>query len=289
MNDSLSYYANHGAVTNPGRYAHLLSGLPADFRGLRDVVQGLILHMFWAERYGVTLSAERRKEANLRAVERQLARISELTDQPLTHALPPDRRLIGNCRDFTTLLCAMLRHSGIPARARAGFATYFIPNHYEDHWVAEVWDSAGSRWRLVDAQLDALQVSILKPDFDPLDVPRDHFINGGQAWQMIRRGEANPDHFGIADMSGWAFVRGDVIRDILALNKIEILPWDDWGLMLPDPDAATVDVDLMDEIAAICVESDTRSDDARALYEREARLHPAPDWTPATPPVWTPW
>lgn len=286
--DPLAYYAQHGEVTQPGSFAPLFAPLPADFRALRDIVQGLVLHVFWAERYGVTPSEERKQELNYRAVERQLARLSELTAAPLTQALPPAGRLIGNCRDFSTLLCAMLRNRGIPARARCGFGTYFLPNHYEDHWVCEAWDSAEARWRLIDAQLDALQVSALHPDFDPLDVPRDRFIVGGQAWQMIRAGAASPDDFGVFDMHGWAFVRGDLIRDFMALNKIELLPWDDWGLMLPDPDAAIIDVELMDEIAALTVGADIQFAATRALYERETRLHPVPGWTPVTPPVWTP-
>lgn len=284
--DPLHYYAQHSIITDPGEYAALLTALPADSRGLRDVVQGLLIHIFWAESYGVKLSDERKSEVNYRAVARQLARLQAITDAPLSQPLPFERRLVGNCRDFSTLLCAMLRQQGIPARPRCGFGTYFMPNHFEDHWVCEVWDSADSRWRLIDAQLDALQISVLQPDFDPLDVPRDQFINGGQAWQMIRAGQANPDHFGIFDMHGWGFVRSNVIQDFMALNKIELLPWDNWGLKVPDPDAAVVEVDLIDTIADLCVNAGTRFAEIRALYARETRLHPDPAWTIDMPLPW---
>src|SRR5690606_37876997 len=102
------------------------------------------------------------------------------------------RRLIGNCRDFTVMLCAMLQHQGVPARARCGFGAYFLPNHYEDHWVCEYWNADQGRWILVDAQLDTLQQEALKIGFDTLDVPHDQFITGGKAWQMTRSGEADP-------------------------------------------------------------------------------------------------
>jgi len=66
--------------------------------------------------------------------------------------------------------------------------------------------------------------------FDPLDVPRDQFLTAGVAWQMCRTGQDNPDHFGIFNMRGLWFVRGNLVRDLLALNTIEILPWDVWGV-----------------------------------------------------------
>src|SRR5256886_10114387 len=39
--------------------------------------------------------------------------ISALDPRPLAEARPPERRLVGCCRDFTVLLCAMARHHGI--------------------------------------------------------------------------------------------------------------------------------------------------------------------------------
>ncbi len=76
----------------------------------------------------------------------------------------------------------------------------------------------GGDW---STQLDAFQCAELKIAFDPLDVPRDQFIVGGQAWKLCRSGQADPDQFGIFDMHGLWFVRGDFLRDVAALNKTE--------------------------------------------------------------------
>ena len=70
-----SFYAAQSATTDPGRYAALFDGLPRDVASLVKVVQGVLLHIFWAERYGVKLSEERRGEVNLRRTEAQLARL----------------------------------------------------------------------------------------------------------------------------------------------------------------------------------------------------------------------
>ena len=190
-----------------------------------------MIHVFWIEKFGIQLDAARKEEVQLRFVTKMLARIQEFDPRPLTEAREPAKRLVGNCRDFSVLLTAMLRVKGIPARARCGFASYFKPGYHMDHWVVEYWNAAHKRWLLVDAQLDELQCQKLSIQFDPLDVPREQFLTGGKAWQLCRAGQADPNTFGIFDMQGLWFVRGDFIRDVASLNKMELLPWDAWGLM----------------------------------------------------------
>src|SRR5512134_171652 len=193
----LTYFAQYGKITRPGPYADLYAGLPSDMPALVQVVQGLMVHVFWAERYGLILSEERKAEVQLRTMERRLARTLELDSSPLTTSRTNEKKIVGNCRDFSTTLASMLQSKGIPARPRCGFGTYFIPNHYEDHWVCEYWNAAERRWVMVDAQLDELQQNALKIPFNPLDVPRDQFIVGGAAWMLCRSGQADPDQFGI--------------------------------------------------------------------------------------------
>jgi hypothetical protein len=277
--DLLDYYAQPGPMTDPQDQAALLNDLPADIPSLVKIVQGVMVHIFWAERYGLTLSDERKQEVNLRFVNKMLARMIELDDRPLTVARELDRKLIGNCRDHTTLLCSILRHQAVPARARCGFGAYFTPNHYEDHWVCEYWNAAQQRWILVDAQLDQLQRDSLKITFDPLDVPRDQFITGGPAWQMIRSDGADPDRFGIFEWHGQWFAQDNLVRDFLALNKIELLPWDGWGLMAGPEDVVSAhDLTLLDRIAAHTIDPDAKFDDLRALYANDPRLHARPEW-----------
>jgi hypothetical protein len=282
----LKYYAGQGLITDPGEHASLFDGLPAELPALCRAVQGLLLHIFWAERYGVSLTDERRQEVQLRHVARMLTRLRELDDRPLSIARPPERRLVGNCRDFSTLLCAILRHQGVPARARCGFGVYFTPGHYEDHWVCECWNAAEQRWVMVDAQLDEVQRQVLGIAFDPCDVPRDQFLPGGKGWQLCRAGQADPDCFGIFDMHGLWFVRGDMVRDLASLNKVELLPWDCWGLIEgEDKSLSQDDMALLDRVAALTLAGNEAFPALRALYEDEARLRVPPvirTWPGAT-------
>jgi hypothetical protein len=270
------YYSRHGRMTDPREEARMFADLPRDVPALRDVVQGLLVHVFWAQRSGLTLSADREQELQIRSVSEKLKRIRKLTDRPLTEPRPLERRLVGNCRDFSLMLCAMLRHQGVPARARCGFAKYFEPNHFEDHWVCECWQGA-ERWVMVDAQLDALQREKLGISFDPLDVPDDQFLTGGKAWGMCRTGKANPDAFGIFDMHGLWFVRGNLIRDLASLNKMELLPWDSWGLIDRDEkELSKLDLALLDEVAAITQVDNSRFEEIRSIYQNNECLRVPP-------------
>ena len=88
------YYSKPGIMTSPGEYAHLFDGLPTEIGALRDVVQGLMIHVFWLDGYGLSLDEERKKEVNLRTVAKKLPRIMELDDAPLTTARPLEKRLV---------------------------------------------------------------------------------------------------------------------------------------------------------------------------------------------------
>jgi hypothetical protein len=275
--EMLTYYTNPESITSPGDYATLLEDLPTSVAGLVEVVQGLFIHIFWAERYGRILSEADKQGVNLRWVSRMLPAIQELDDAPLTVKRTLERKLVGNCRDHSTFLVTLLRHQCIPARARCGFGVYFLPDHYEDHWVCEYWHTGESRWVMVDPQLDAFQREELNIQFDTLDMPPGQFIPAGQGWQMCRQDQADPDSFGIFELHGMWFIRGNLGRDLAALNKVELLPWDGWGLADKDEQALTLeDLALLDRAAALTLAGNESFAEMRAFYEAEEDLRVPP-------------
>jgi hypothetical protein len=279
MSTTVSTFVEPGAMTAPGHHAHLFAGLPGDPAELAAIIQGLLLHEFFAPAYGVDLSEERRGTVHLRPVEQWLASIAAEDGRPLTVPRPPSSRLVANCRHFTVLLVAMLRAQNIPARARCGFGTYFIPGSFEDHWVAEYWNEAAGRWVLVDAQIDSTQRAMLPIDFDLMDVPRDRFLVAGEAWSRCRTGAADPDRFGLSEINeaGLWWVAGNLLRDTAALNKRELLPWDEWGAM-PSPEAAIGEDELalFDRLATLTEAPDRSIDELRTIYERDDRVRVPP-------------
>ncbi|MDM8527291.1 transglutaminase-like domain-containing protein [Anaerolineales bacterium HSG24] len=272
-NEMQDFYSSHSCVTDPGKHSTFLDGLPSDVPELVKIVHGIILHIHWAESYKVYPSEERKQDANLRFVSKQLEQIKKIEGSALHISRPLESRLLGTCRDYSVFLSALLRHQGIPARARCGFANYFTPGKYEDHWVCEYWKADEQRWVMVDAQLDEHQIQTIKIDFNPLDLPTDKFFPGGRAWQMCRMGQADPNKFGIFDMYGLWFIRGNVVRDVASLNKMELLPWDCWGLSLADDDAlSNDDFALLDRVAPLTLPDNFSFSDLSAIYKHNKGL-----------------
>ncbi len=264
----VSRFANQTRITDPEEYRYAYETLPNTVPELVRVVQGLFLHVFWAQRYGAAPNGEQETHVQARTVSRILDVTLDIDSSPLTAKRPFEKRFMGNCRDFSVTLCSMLRYKGIPARARCGFGGYFLPDHFEDHWITEYWN--GSRWVSVDAQLDGLQRKVLRIDFDPEDMPKGKFVPASDAWLLCRSGRQDPNKFGILDMYGLWFIRGNLLRELAALNDAEMLPWDVWGSMnTPMQDLTQTDYRLLDNMAKALVED---SQEVHRLYASEPGL-----------------
>jgi len=267
-----TYFAAPGPLTDVGAHRERVRELPAGLGELCGVVQGLVVHPFLGHLYGLDPAAVRLEELEIRPASKMIDRVLALDPRPIGEPRPPERRLVGNCRHFTVLLCAFLRARGLPARARCGFGTYFAPSTFVDHWVCEVWDEARQAWILVDAQLDGVQRAAFGISFDPLDVPRTEFVVAGDAWQRCRSGRADPERFGILDLHGLWFVRGNLVRDLAALAKRELLPWDGWGLMARREDGDAAEMALLDRVAELTQAGDERHAEALALQASDQGL-----------------
>lgn len=271
--EALEYYATPGPFTDLVPHAARLRELPETLPELCRVVQGLVVHPFHARLYGLDPAGLRQDELQIRRAQEMLDRVLTVDPRPLSEPRSPDRRFVGNCRHFTVLLCALLRARGVPARARCGFGAYFEPSRFVDHWVCEVWDEARAAWHLVDAQLDARQRQALRIPFDPIDVPRTQFLVAGDAWQRCRSGRADPQRFGILDLAGLWFVRGNLVREAAARAKRELLPWDGWGLMVEggrESDGA--ELALLDRVAELTQAGDERHVEVLKLQNSEPGL-----------------
>ncbi len=262
-----SWYATPGPLTDLARHEGRLRSAPRDPAGVARFVQGLVLHPFHAWRYGVPQEVLRQDELQVRGAAEMLDRVLARDSGDLAQPRPPEARFVGNCRHFATLATALLRHHGVPARARCGFGAYFEPGKLVDHWVCETWDAELHRWTAFDPQLDEVQRRGMGVDFDVFDLPPGRFVTGGEAWRRCRSGDFDPKRCGILDMWGLWFVRGNVVRDVAALQKLELLPWDGWGVMGTD-DGALSDADwaLLDRAAVLSSDGVGRSEELVALY-----------------------
>jgi hypothetical protein len=269
-----SYYASPGPLTESGgRFADL----PEAVVDLCAIVQGLLLHPAEARHYGVHLGRARWRELALDSVGAKLARLGELDAAPLGVARPPWSRLVGNCRDFALMLCAMLRAHSVPARVRYGFATYFARDFYTDHAICEYWERSARRWMRADALLDAVLAQVYAFAGDPLDLTGSQFVVAGRAWQLWRAGALSPAHTGLAPAGpgGVAFIRTGMLRDLAALQKVEPRCQERWDLRRDTQPKAQVA--LLDDLAVWLCEPDRHRQALRAAFERESLLN-VPVW-----------
>jgi hypothetical protein len=275
---SLDAWLSNGPFTDPRDEAPRLAALARragkDPRALAEAVRSVMVHSFWRDAYQLPEDPARTfAETNLRDVRAKLRRIAELEAASGGHPgevapLPPAQKLIGNCRDHSVLFAALLRHQGIPARARCGFGRYFEQGKWIDHWVVERWD--GRRWVISDAQLDGTMKDALRFTFDPMDLPDGEFASGGEAWLACRERGDDPLRYGILQFWGWDFIRSNLVKDVSALAGRELLPWDAWGKMLvPNEDAGAAGLAELDELArATPMRAPLSADAARALAAR---------------------
>ncbi len=266
----LDFYACHSPMSDPGEASALIEPLPRDVAGLAHVIQGLgIYDVVARDFYDFEPPPHRANEIQMRRIADRVARIMELDEQPLHIARDPEHRVLGRCNSFALSLVAMLRAKGTPARSRCGFAAYFNPPNFEEHWVSEYWDAQDHRWRLADPQIDEVWRRRLGIRFDTLDLPEGQFLTASEAWRRCRSGEADEEQFGIslAALHGLWFVAGSLIRDMAALNKLEMAPWDVWGAQ-PTPESE-FGLALFDEVAALTREPDRTFAELRRRYDAD--------------------
>jgi len=221
-------FREQGPMTHPGKHAASFDALPDEVWALVDVTRGLFVHCDFLGLYGLddgTCSAMSRKTLT---VEDRLDRIVATAADPLTAARRPACREVGTCRDYALMVCAMLRHKGIPARVRCGFARYFSSGRFEDHWICEYWHRFDKRWARADAQLDDPHCAHLGIGFDTCDLPDGVFLTAEEAWRSVRDDGIDPDLFGHGANVGEWFLWVNLARDCLSVGGREVSEWDGW-------------------------------------------------------------
>jgi hypothetical protein len=100
---------------------------------------------------------------------------------------------------------------------------------------------------------------------------------GGIVGAEIDYAEIDAARFGVCGTGNWgpAEIRGNAVKDLAALNKVEMLPWDEWGRMTAAYRGETGrDYDeLLDERAEVCGADDPTA--VASLYAHDDLRVPA--------------
>ena len=263
LGNELEYFAAPGPTTDFARHADSVAELPSDPDALGQIVRGVMLHDWMATVRGIEFTPER-NGMHIVGAAAIVTRILEIEPGSLYVKRPVERRMIGFCYHFALLHCALLRAKGVAARTRCGFANYFETEKWIDHWVVEYWD--GDHWHLHDPQIGRD------------DLTADNFHDGIVAWKLCRAGEADPAVHGNGELWAWDELRGSLVNDIGALNKVEVGNWNWCDLLESEPldqPNPPVDADL-DALAEIASGDDAFSS-LREAFQREASIQPPKD------------
>lgn len=226
---NLEAYAAHSPWSDPGPAYNWLRSVPPNASDICNAVQGVLIHDYFGEHlYADPPANIAEASRETLPIHARIAQIQSTANLPLTHARPEALRSVGTCRDFALLSAAIWRAHGIPARVRCGFAQYFHPPSYEDHWICQYWDAQQNVWVSMDAELDAAHCTHLGIDFDPTNLPKDAFLFPWQVWRLHRE---QLEQFGHGDATGAWFVWVNLGRDLLALCGEEVSNWDTWRMV----------------------------------------------------------
>jgi formylglycine-generating enzyme required for sulfatase activity len=184
---ALNFYRQYSSFTDPGEYKYLYKNLPDSLPELCHLIKSQFIHPY-AElpQYREQIPKERWNESvNYPTVKSILKGLLSYDSRGLVKDRKPKDRLVLGCHENAIVLASILKYRGIPARLRAGHATYIIPDFHTSHTICEVWNEKDKRWMLVD------------PDMGKVDFSRNEFDFSNDAWLKMQKKEIDPNLFGI--------------------------------------------------------------------------------------------
>ena len=114
--------------------------------------------------------------------------------------------------------------------------------------MTEYWDGDG--WLLTD------------PQTGRSDLTGDDFQDGPTAWNQCRYGASTSAAYGNGELWGWDELRGSLINDVAALNKVEVSGWYWCERLKVEPldqphDELDTSLDILSRLAATAESAET--------------------------------
>ena len=202
----LNFYKQTSLYTDLGLYKDFAINLPNDIKELCLLQRNQIIHpfdlydeemrndsnSFYGDMTKVPITSLNYENDLFPTAQSMLAELLR-RDKNYSNERKIEDKIHVCCREQAILLASILKAKGYSARVRSGFATYCNTSKKEagDHWITEYYDNKKNRWILVDADMyfDEDILSKYNIDFNLLDIPRNKFIFGAEAYLGLRNGE----------------------------------------------------------------------------------------------------
>lgn len=272
----LEFYSKQGTRTevSPGTF----DNFPDDLEGIVKIMQGFLIHLGRARK--LKFPKQRLGKVSLRTVQEVIGEVMKMNSNSLIKKRKIQERVVVTCKHFSSILASILRSKGISSRARCGFATYFNPGWFEDHWICEYWHRKEKRWVQVDAQMDEFWKKRLCLDslkINTLDLKNGQFFYGSELWQLFREDKVSGDICGfslIPNFYGPWYIRGNMVRDFFSLNGTELIYLEESKLMSRDYKINKRDLIVLDKVAQLTSKVSNNFNELRKFYEKRKDLRP---------------
>lgn len=301
MNDiNLNYYTEASQISSVEGYEKYLEEIPDRIELIIQIIQGLLIHDSWLEIYGTNEINENIPNTSLLTVRDIFNTIVNIDKKSFLIPRGIEKRAIVCCRDFSLVLCSILRFKKIPCRLRVGFASYLAPpNLFEDHWVCEYWNSKEKKWKRIDPQVDLFQHKMIREwtkhydnleykemiyDFDNLNLKNCDFYSAGRIWNKVRNKETDAKQYGLCfdpDSFGIDFIKANLLRDFACLNKEEprinylknTALWDKWHLSnKPIKKMTSDELNLINDIAELTLQNEIKVNIINDFYLKNENI-----------------
>jgi len=185
----------------------------------------------------------------------------------------PEDKLVLTCRFVAIAMASILKSKGIPARVRAGNASYFemgeLGNVSTDHWINQYWSEQDDRWITID-----VDGSLSSTDgYDPYDMPEGRFDFPADAWLDIRAGKVDPQHFHFAAGNrGAIVVVWSLFYDFHSLMNSEVIylhHGSRFGVLSEFDDLTSADTEKIDDLARLMQRPDENWGELVKIWESD--------------------
>jgi excinuclease ABC subunit A len=263
----LNFYKGFSSYTDPGEHASLFDDLPESLKDLCSLIKHQFIHPIELGDLRNSLPEERHYEdPKFPTVSDMLEGLLRYDERGLTFERKRENRLIVACYHHALLLASMLRHRGIPARIRTGFARYFEKEAGVrfGHAICEVWDKKKQRWILVD------------PDRQFVDFSRNLFEFSDSAWKQLRAGKIKPGKYVAAQSKGDHAILHILLQDLSCVLLEEKSYWDDPAILqdkISNINAVDSEkLEIFDQIAELLSDPDANLEQLSHLHKEHSFL-----------------
>lgn len=103
------------------------------------------------------------------------------------------------------------------------------------------------------------------------------FLAGGEVWRLYRQNLISSDVCGFYSEgdAGEHYIRGNMLRDFFALNKVEYIYQESSRLTERGTELSRDDLDLLDRIADLTSDPDNKFEELQDVFATQPQLGPA--------------